>query len=150
MSIATEIANYDNTNYPGIPPANPVSDSTTVDPGSVATTSSASVPASPSAQVTISVDSSAGFVVGYVAVIDDFIYSPNDPNKNLQEAQTITAIPDRTHITVQKLDHPHDGTITPFPVLQPGEKGVLIAEWYEYTPTSGTDIAVTSNLATIV
>jgi hypothetical protein len=149
MSIATEIADYDNTNYPGIPPANPASGSTTADPGSIATTSSASVPKSPD-PVTIAVDSSAGFAVGYVAVIDDFIYDPNDPNKNPQEAQTVTAIPDGTHITVQRLDKPHDGTTTPFPVLQPGEKGVLISEWYEYTPTSGTDIAVTSNLATIV
>ena len=30
-----------------------------------------------------------------------------------------------------------------------GSSGVLIAEWFEYTPTSGVDIAVTSNLATI-
>jgi GH18 family chitinase len=149
MSIAEEIAAYDNTNYPGIPPANPASDSTTVDPGSIATTSSASVPASPNAPATIAVDSSAGFAVGYVAVIDDFIYNANDPTKNLQEAQIVTAIPDGTHITVQRLDKPHDGTTTPFPVLQPGEKGVLISEWFEYTPTSGTDIAVTSNLATI-
>ena len=39
--------------------------------------------------------------------------------------------------------------VTAFPVVQAGKKGVLIAEWNEYTPSSGTDIAVTSNLATI-
>jgi hypothetical protein len=33
--------------------------------------------------------------------------------------------------------------------MQGGEKGQLIAEWFEYTPTSGTDIQVTTNLATI-
>lgn len=37
---------------------------------------------------------------------------------------------------------------SPFAVLQPGNKGALIAEWFEYTPGSGTDIAVTNNLAT--
>lgn len=62
MSIAQEIQSYDNTNYPGIPPAN-----------------------------------------------------PDDPNSTDDSA----------------------------------EAGELLAEWYEYTPTSGTDIAVTSDLTTI-
>jgi hypothetical protein len=67
-----------------------------------------------------------------------------------QEAQKITRIPDGTHIEVARLDKAHAGPPTaPFPVIQPGEKGELIAEWNEYTPTSGTDIAVTSNLSTI-
>jgi len=99
--------------------------------------------------VSILVDSSAGFVVGSGVLIDAYVYSPNDPSKNPQEQQTVTAVPDGTHIIVTKLGKPHDGTTTPFPVTQPGERGVLIAEWFEYTPTSGTDIAVTSNLATI-
>jgi hypothetical protein len=111
----------------------------------VSTTSSARI-ADSATPVTIVVDSSAGFVVGYSAVIDT--YDP-DPNGNLQEAQLITAVPDATHIIVKMLKHPHDGTTTPFPVRQPGEKGVLISEWFEYTPTLGTDIAITSNLATI-
>ena len=62
MTIAQEIQNYDNTNYPGIPPANP-----------------------------------------------------------------------------EKPDESDDTA----------EQGTLLAEWYEYTPTSGTDIAVTSDLTTI-
>jgi hypothetical protein len=33
--------------------------------------------------------------------------------------------------------------------MQPGDKGAMVAEWYEYTPSSGVDIAVASNLATI-
>jgi hypothetical protein len=56
---------------------------------------------------------------------------------------------DGTHITVGALDNTHGSDTGPFLVFQPGEKGVLIAEWNEYTPSSGTDIAVTSNLATI-
>ena len=61
----------------------------------------------------------------------------------------IAEIPDATHIIIDQVTHPHDGTQAPVPVLQPGNKGALIAEWNEYTPSSGTDIAVTSNLATI-
>ena len=148
LTIAQEIQNYDNTNYPGIPPANPASGPTAGGDNSAATTSSQSVAAS-TAPVTITVDSSAGFIVGYSAVIDVYVYDANNPNANPQESQTITAVPDATHITVGLLNKAHDGTSTPFPVLQPGEKGVLISQWFEYTPTSGTDIAVTSNLATI-
>jgi hypothetical protein len=50
---------------------------------------------------------------------------------------------------VDKIDNPHGGGNSAYPIVRPAEKGVLIAEWNEYTPTSGTDIAVTSNLATI-
>jgi hypothetical protein len=49
-------------------------------------------------------------------------------------------------LMVQRLDHAHDGSTVPVPVVLPGEKGTVIAEWYEYTPNSGTDIAVTSPL----
>jgi GH18 family chitinase len=225
MSIVQEIQAYDNTNYPGIPAANPASGPTSDQEDSVATTSHALVPASatPSTPVNIPIDtnppfitatnfivgytvvidsygsvatisnsptpgsngnpvsipvnSSAGFVVGVAAVIDsadsgvqetqtvtgipdathitvqmlknDHYAIPFPIVQNIQESQIITAIPDATHITVQKLNYPHDGRTTPFPVVQPGEKGILISEWFEYTPTSGTDIAVTSNLATI-
>jgi hypothetical protein len=34
-------------------------------------------------------------------------------------------------------------------LVQAGAKGVLIGEWFEYTPTSGTDIAISSDLTTI-
>jgi hypothetical protein len=143
MTIAQEIAAYDSTNYPGIPPANPVSDPLPDDATSVATTSSDTLNQSLT-PVTITVASSAGFMVGYTAVIDNYVFG-----SNVQESQVIIAIPDATHITVKSLINDHDGSVTPLPVLQPGEMGVLIAQWFEYTPTSGTDIAVTSNLATI-
>jgi hypothetical protein len=148
MSIAQEIQAYDDTNYPGIPPANPASDPT-LNQNSVATTSSAKVAASGGA-VTIPVASSTGFAVGASVVIDAYVYSPNDPSKNPQETQVVTAVPpDGTHITVQMLSKSHDGSTAPFSIIQPAEQGMLIAEWFEYTPTSGTDIAVTSNLSTI-
>jgi hypothetical protein len=48
-----------------------------------------------------------------------------------------------------RITNPRDGSKCPFPIMQAGEKGQLIAEWFEFTATSGTDIAVTSNLATM-
>jgi hypothetical protein len=147
LPIVQEIQAYDETNYPGIPPANPASDPTSAQVDSAQTTSSAKL--SPGTQVTVPVNSSVGFAVGSSVVIDVYVYSPNDQSKNPQEKQVVTAIPDATHITVGTLIKPHDGTTIPFPVVQPGEQGVLIAEWFEYTPTSGIDIAVTSNLTTI-
>jgi hypothetical protein len=147
LTIAQQIEAYDETNYPGIPPANPGGGPLVADGDSVASTSSATLQPSAS-PVTIEVGSSDGFIVGYTAVIDT--WDSKDTNGNtLQENQTITAVPNGTHITVAALTNAHDGSKTPFPVMQAGEKGQLIAEWFEYTPTSGTDIAVTSNLADI-
>jgi hypothetical protein len=230
MTIAQEIQNYDDTNYPGIPPANPggpalaqqfvascsvkinansnahvairvdsssgfvigarvvidtfesnvqeiqsitaVPDATHVvvlalnhahdgtsapfpitqlaNPGGPAladaqqsvASCSVKINANSNAHVAIRVDSSAGFLIGARVVIDTF-------ESNVQEVQSITAVPDATHIVVLALNHAHDGTSVPFPIIQQGEQGLLIAEWYEYTPSSGTDIAVTSNLSGI-
>jgi hypothetical protein len=89
------------------------------------------------------VESSKEFVVGLPVVID--IY---DPNTLVQESKILIGIPSPTALTIESLKHAH-GSNGPFPVIQPGEKGVLIAEWNEYTPTSGTDIKVTSDLTTI-
>lgn len=141
LTIAQQIADYNDANYPGIPPTRPGGAPLPDDEQQVASTSSDSLSAG-TAPVTISVASSDGFVPGYTAILDSY-----DSGK--QEAQTITAVPDATHIVVQALSNPHDGSQVPFAVMQAGEKGVLIAEWFEYTPSSGTDIAVTSNLATI-
>jgi hypothetical protein len=217
MTIAQEIQDYDNTNYPGIPPANPADQSA----GPTSTTSSAAVGPSAAAvaipvassagfivgqpvtidtdsafesqvitalgsgsitvgtlknahngstspfpvtqdttsqsdtsmaatvststltpsltPVTIGVQSSAGFIAGYTALVDS--------GQNA-ESQLILTVGNAS-ITVQRLVNAHNGSASPFPVTQQSEAGVLIAEWNEYTPTSGTDIAVTSNLATI-
>ncbi len=146
LSIAREIAAYDNRNYPGIPPADPDRSSVRLQ-DSVYAACSVSVPAS-AVPVTIKVDSTARFVVGQPVVIDS-ADKRNAAGKVVQEAQRLVAIVDSTRLTVAKLDFAHDGTVTPFAVLQPGTKGALIAEWGEYTPTSGTDIAVSSNLGAI-
>jgi hypothetical protein len=140
MTIAQEIQAYDSTNYPGIPSANPEGGSTPNIDNSVGAVCNTKIAAGTNPTV-ITVDSSTGFIVGNRVVIDTFA-------SKVQESQEITAVPDATHITVKMLNNAH-GTTGPFPLLQPGEKGVLISEWYEYTPSSGTDIAVTSNLATI-
>jgi hypothetical protein len=66
-----------------------------------------------------------------------------------QESQLITAV-NAGQITVARLAHAHDGAVPPFSIRQAGEAGHLMAEWFEYSPTPGTDIAVTSDLATIV
>jgi hypothetical protein len=141
LSIAQEIAAYDDRNYPGIPPANPARAAVRLH-DAVYTTSSVKIDSSPN-PVTIAVASSAGFVVGLPVILDV------EDNRHIQEATVITKIPDAGHITVAAVVHTHDGTQGPFAVLQPGDKGALIAEWYEYTPSSGIDIAMTSNLATI-
>jgi hypothetical protein len=150
MSIAAEIQAYDNMNYPGIPPANPGGGPLPDSGAYVGTQCRGQLTQSANA-VTIPVDSSDGFIVGYMAIIDDYAAKilVNGQSVTVQETQAITAVPDKTHITVERLTNSHDGSAIPFPVLQGGETGQLIAEWFEYTPTSGTDIAVTSNLATI-
>jgi hypothetical protein len=135
MTIAQEIQNYDDTNYPGIPPANPAGNGSSV----IAATNS-SERLSPSIKpVKITVESSVGFIVGYVAQVDC--------GQNA-EKQLIVEV-GRSSITVQRLVSAHDGSTTPLLIAMDSEAGTLIAEWNEYTPTSGTDIAVTSNLTTI-
>jgi hypothetical protein len=140
MTIAQEIQAYDDTNYPDIPPANP--GSVPVEPTDMAAAASTATLAASTSPVTVPVDNTQNFLVGARVTIDDF-------DSGVQEAQTVLAVPDATHITVAALTNAHDGSVQPFPVVQPGENGVVIAEWSEYTPTSGIDIAVTSNLATI-
>ena len=217
MTIAQEIQDYDNTNYPGISPANPADQST----ASTQTTSSANVGPSASA-IQIAVASSAGFIVGLPVSIDAgaiaesqtvtqlgsgsitvsalknahngsaapfSLIQSNTASTNATMAATIcastlspsftpvafsvqssagfiagyTALIDSGQnaesqlilsvgngsITVQRLMVAHDGSTTPFPVAQQSEAGILIAEWNEYTPTSGTDIAVNSSLPSI-
>jgi hypothetical protein len=141
LPIAQEIAAYDDRNYPGIPAANPGKTAVRLEDANY-TTSSSLLTAS-ATPVTIDVESSKGFVVGMSVVIDEY-----DASNPKQESQKVMQILSDTQIVVEKLDYAH-GSDGPFPIVQPGEKGVLIAEWNEYTPTSGTDIAVTSNLATI-
>jgi hypothetical protein len=150
LTIAQQIEAYDSTNYPGIPAANPdgggpIDDNTP----QIGTTCATSLAVSNS-PVSIAVADSTGFVVGASAIIDNFNTAwPASAMTQVQETQTIIGVPDSKHIIVQNLNYAHDGTGSPFPVVQAGAKGLLIAEWFEYTPTSGTDIAVTSNLATI-
>lgn len=141
IDIAEQIENYDSTNYPGIPPADPQTSPPDLQ-AQVGTVSESKV--GPSAtSVTIAVESSSGFLPGYNVVIDTW------DARQVQETQTVVAVPGPTQITVAALTYAHDGTATAFPIIQPGENGILITEWYEYTPTSGTDIAVNSDLTTV-
>jgi hypothetical protein len=142
LSIAQEIAAYDDRNYPGIPPANPAKAAVRLHDAIFTTASVKAV--SSGNPVSIEVADSTGFVVGLQVVVDV------EDDRHIQESVAITDVPDATHVVVASLTHTHDGTKTPFPMLQPGDRGTLIAEWNEYTPSSGIDIAVTSNLATIV
>ncbi|MGW9122935.1 hypothetical protein ACWGRV_41205 [Streptomyces sp. NPDC055663] len=143
LSIAQEVAAYDNRNYPGISPANPGNAATRLQ-DAVYTTSSVNV-APGTGPVTFKVESTAGFVVGLPVILDV------EDGRHVQEAVRLTAIKSgSSEITVEKVKFQHTGTSgSPFPILQPGEKGALIAEWNEYTPTSGTDIAMTSDLGSI-
>jgi len=101
--------------------------------------------------VIIPVESSEGFHVGYAAVIGSYADGTTTAGQFVtnQESQRITAV-GTNEITVERLDRDHNGSVSPVEVRQAGEVGHLMAEWFEYTPTPGTDIEVTSNLATIV
>jgi hypothetical protein len=138
MTIAREIAAYDDRNYPGVPPANPGRSAVRLQ-DTVYTTAAETVAAG-AGPVIITVADSAGFVAGLPVVLDA------DDEHRRQESTRVVSIPDGTHLEVDGLAHAHEA---PFAVLQPGEKGALIAEWHEYTPSAGTDIALTSNLTTI-
>jgi hypothetical protein len=143
LDIAAQIALYDSKNYPGIPPANPGGGPLPDNGHHAATQSTDKLLQNLNANVIIKVESSEGFLVGYTAIIDSY-------TTGHQENQEIISIPDITHITVKRLSFNHDGSSgVPIPIRQAGEKGQLIAEWFEYTPMSGTDIAVTSNLESI-
>jgi hypothetical protein len=145
LKIAQQIQDYDSINYPGIPPANP-NGGGPVDDGTPQVGTTCVVALNPSTSpVTIPVVDSTGFVTGTTAIIDTY-------ESTVQEFQTITGVPDKTHIIVQamsKAHNPAQNQNLPYPIVQAGSSGLLIAEWFEYTPTSGTDIAVTSNLASI-
>ncbi len=158
LTIAKQIEAYDSTNYPGIPPANPngggLIDDDTPQCGTTCTDTVHPAPNNPLiTPITLRIDDPTGFVVGATAIIDNWD-SQIDPNNNMgpgglgigaQETQTITAVNNTSlpyTITVQGLQYSH---YAPFPVVQSGAKGVLIGEWFEYTPTSGTDIGVTLN-----
>jgi len=151
LSIAQEIAAYDDRNYPGIPPANPAQSAVRLEEAVYTTSTTKLYPPQPKYEIEVA--SSVGFIVGAQVVIDSGVaesYSPD--NYGRQESTIITAIltTDTTHIiTLAQILYPHGIDGKAYAVVQPGEKGVLIAEWNEYTPTSGTDIAVTSNLETI-
>jgi hypothetical protein len=145
LTIAQQIQDYDSINYPGIPPANPVGGGP-IDDGTPQIGTTCDVVLSPSTSpVTMAIADSTGFVAGATAIIDTW-------QSGVQENQTITGVPDKTHIIVQAMSNTHNPAQNknlPYPTVQAGASGLLIAEWFEYTPTSGTDIAVTSNLATI-
>ncbi|MFF8731398.1 hypothetical protein ACF073_33670 [Streptomyces sp. NPDC015171] len=144
LTVAREIAAYDDRNYPGIPPANPGRSAVRLEEAVYAT--SRDVLGKSAGPVTIRVDSSKDFLVGAQVVIDSADRTDPADGRVVQESQIITAVPDPTRVTVARLDRAHDGSVTPFAVLQPGTKGALIAEWNEYTPSSGTDIEIGSDL----
>jgi hypothetical protein len=148
LTIAQQIADYDSTNYPGIPPANPNGGGLIDDDTPQFGTTSATKVGPSNSQITIPVANTSnvdgsGFAVGATAIIDNW-------DSGVQETQTITAVTaSPPSISVQMLQYAHSVASGPFPVVQSGAKGVLIGEWFEYTPTSGTDIAVSSNLGAV-
>ena len=145
LTIAQEIAEYDSRNYPGIPPANS-SEATVRLQDAVYTTTSSQVNG-PVDDKVLDLQSADGFTVGARVLVDTGVHIRED-KFGWQEEAIVTAISGNS-ITVKHLQYSHGGDGESYAVVQPGEKGTLIAEWFEYTPTSGTDIAVTSNLQTI-
>lgn len=148
MTLAQQVQNYDNTNYPGIPPANPGRG--VPDEVPQAATMSTATLAPSKGPVAIQVADSAGFVVGAQAVIDNWDASMSEDNPTgIQECRAIMAVPNSTRIVVQGLQFAHGGVEEEYPIFQAAPKGLLIAEWSEYTPSSGTMIAVNSDLKSI-
>lgn len=94
--------------------------------------------------VTLPVDSSAPFTAGQRVVIDT-------PESNAQETQVVTAVPDATHITVAKLDKPHDGVTDPLTITReipwsspaPTEKTMLDAQRIFYYHVPAATVAYT-------
>lgn len=89
--------------------------------------------------VALPVDSSAPFRPGQRVVIDT-------PDSKVQETQVVTAVPDGTHVTVSKLENPHNGALDPVPVVRdipwwspaPTEKTMLDAQriFYYHLPAA--------------
>jgi hypothetical protein len=150
LTIAQEIAAYDDRNYPGIPPANSSKSTVRLEDAVIAVSTTPLAPPSGGKLTSqaITVDTVAGFIVGAQVVIDSRVDADTSSSDGKQEATTITAI-NGNQLTLAEVANRHGGGGASYVVMQPGEKGALIAEWNEYTPTSGMDIAVTSNLSTI-
>jgi hypothetical protein len=87
-----------------------------------------------------------GFEEAWMSFVENGHFSallpPDHPYMSV--AQQIKAFDETNYpgIPPANPDHPGD-------VNDEGEKGQLIAEWFEYTPSSGTDIAVASDLSKI-
>ncbi len=145
LTIAQEIAAYDSRNYPGIPPANSNEAAVRLQDAVYSTTSTEVN--GPVNGMVLDLQSAKGFTVGARVLVDSGVHIRAD-QFGWQEEAIVTGISGNA-ITLKSLLYSHGGDSASYVVMQPGEKGTLIAEWNEYTPTSGTDIAVTSNLATI-
>ncbi|KAG8531931.1 uncharacterized protein KY384_003567 [Bacidia gigantensis] len=99
----------------------------------------------PGSDVKVLVKDTSGFVVGDVVLIDS-------ADSGVQERQKITMIEqDQSVIVVEKLVNRHGAKAKEelYPIIQVGEEGVLIAEWFEYTPSHGTAIEVDSAFETM-
>lgn len=117
LQIAKEIANYDGTNYPDLPPAYPGGSSgAQLDPVLALCSQAVKASVGPAGLV---VDSSAGSITDLPVVIDSNA-------SDVVETQTVKALPDLQHITVGALAHDHDGTKTPFAYTSPAIRG---ADW---------------------
>ena len=142
LRIAEDISNYDNTNYKGIPPANPTG-SVNIGGQHAGTVGFGRI--DPGSHVSLHVQDTSGFAVGNIVMIDT-------AGSGIQERQKITDIKQSQNIiVVEKLDNRHGvkGGDEEYPIIQMGEEGVLIAEWFEYTPSHGTAIEVDSALETM-
>jgi hypothetical protein len=142
LKIADQIAKYDATNYKGIPPANPTG---TVNIGGQQAGTVGFGRIEPGSNVSLHVQDTSGFEKGNIILIDT-------PESGVQERQKISEIQQAGNIIVVealKNRHGASGEHEQYPILQLGEEGVLIAEWFEYTPSHGTMIEVNSELKTM-
>ncbi|MDM9623158.1 hypothetical protein [Rhizobium sp. S96] len=150
LTIAKEIAAYDDRNYPGIPPANPMATAARLEEDVyVTSTTAVNPPDGGLSNVAVQVDTTDMLSVGAKVVVDSVVSDDPTLRDGRQEQATITEVLDSATIKLDMLKYKHGMNGSRYVIRLPGEKGALIAEWAEYTPTSAIDIAVTSNLATI-
>lgn len=64
-----------------------------------------------------------------------------------QERQKLVDIrKNRNVLVVEALEYDHGSNEKPFSIYQSGEQGLLISEWFKYTPSHVTMIAINSTL----
>ena len=148
LTIAQQIQDYDSINYPGIPPADP-NGGAPIDDGTPQVGTTYDVVLNPSTSpVTITPSQIArDSSIGTTAIIDTWESGVQGESTRSRPCPTR---PISRSASFRYAHNPAQNRAVPYPIVQAGESGLLIAEWFSYTPASGTDIAVSSDLSRLL